>query len=48
VDKAVELLQQKNLEVPGKGKTLKHSFATICNSALADKSIKILVPAVFS
>jgi hypothetical protein len=41
VDKAVELLQQKNLEVPGKGKTLKHSFATICNSALADKAIKI-------
>jgi hypothetical protein len=39
----VELARQKNLEVPTKGKPFKHSFASICNDALADKATRLKI-----
>jgi hypothetical protein len=41
IARAVELMQQKNLEKP-KG-TTKHTFATICNQSLVQKAISINV-----
>jgi DnaJ-class molecular chaperone len=41
IDKAVELAKQKNLEVLARGKSFKHSFASICNEALADKASRL-------
>jgi hypothetical protein len=41
VDNAVELAKQKNLEVPARGKSFEHSFASICNEALADKASRL-------